>query len=319
VTSENVLIEQATELIGATLNPDNFGVFLVDQDKGVLRKHLTYRRIQAGNAEGGGGGTLQLGEGICGLVAERGQSWRISDVRLEPAYKVINPRIRSELCVPIKVGERVIGVVNAESAQLDAFTEAEEQLLETFAAQLATAIEKVRLFEEVQRLAITDSLTGLYNRRHFFELAGREYQRARRYKRPLTAVMLDLDHFKNVNDTHGHATGDQVLESLAMICKNELREIDILGRYGGEEFCVLLPESNLLDARKVATRLCQRIQETTFETDRTSVKITISLGIAELDSTCKDLDELLNRADVALYTAKQQGRNRVRVFASVLS
>ena len=135
--------------------------------------------------------------------------------------------------------------------------------------------------EEVQRLAITDSLTGLYNRRHFFELAEHELQRARRYRRFLSAMMLDIDHFKQVNDTYGHAVGDHVLKEVADCCRQAMRKEDVLGRYGGDEFAIMLPESDLVTTCQVAERLRQSIAQKTIETEVGPVTVTVSLGVID--------------------------------------
>ncbi|MBI3762768.1 MAG: diguanylate cyclase [Chloroflexi bacterium] len=328
-TDEDTLIERATEVIGKTLYPDDFGVLLLAEREtgGVLRPHPSYR----GLPESDRGLAIPLGNGIVGGVAASGQPRRISDTLEEPAYLDAVPNMRSELCVPLVVGvkepaaarngqaasalphERVIGVINAERAQLRAFSEDDERLMVTLAGQLATAIEKVRLFAETQRLATTDALTGLYNRRHFFELAGHEYERTRRYGGPFSAIMLDIDHFKRINDTYGHAAGDQVLRAVAALCRESLREVDVVGRYGGEEFALILPESDVVNAQIAAERLCQQVAQQAFATDRGPLSVTVSLGVASLDDSCVSLDGLLERADRALYAAKQAGRNQVCV------
>ena len=146
------------------------------------------------------------------------------------------------------------------------------------------------------------------------ELAKREFGRARRYQRPLAAIMLDIDHFKQVNDTYGHAVGDQVLQAVAARCRETVREIDILGRYGGEEFVVLLLETDLDGARILAERLRQCVVDPPISTDGGMMKITVSLGVGILDKECPDLDHLLQRADQALYKSKQDGRNRVSIW-----
>ncbi len=224
--------------------------------------------------------------------------------------------IRSFLGVPLIVGDQVIGMLSVDNTQPNYYTSEHARLVTAFADQVAIAIQNARLFSQVQRLAITDELTGLYNYRHFFELAKNEFDRARRFGRPLSAVLLDLDHFKQVNDTYGHAIGNQVLRVVAERFRYSLREIDILGRYGGEEFAALLPETDLDGARNVTERLRRYVADHPVDTDRGPLAITISLGVATLGKGCTDLDMLLEHADRALYAAKQAGRNRVCVWQS---
>jgi diguanylate cyclase (GGDEF)-like protein len=178
---------------------------------------------------------------------------------------------------------------------------------------VAIAVENARLFREIQQLAITDSLTGLYNRRHFFELGRREIARARRYHRELAMLMLDIDHFKYVNDTYGHAAGDLVLRTVATRCRESLREIDLIGRYGGEEFVFLLPETSLDGGRFVAEQLKQRVS-LPVEVEDFAVTITASIGVVELAAHPGDLEHMIECADRALYEAKKSGRNRVYVW-----
>jgi diguanylate cyclase (GGDEF)-like protein len=183
------------------------------------------------------------------------------------------------------------------------------QLLFRNLTQSETALRNALV--EVERLAITDSLTGLYNHRHWFELADREFQRARRYRLPLSVMMVDIDEFKRVNDTHGHAIGDQVLQWVAECCRKELRGVDVIGRYGGDEFVALLPETGLSAACQVAERLRKSIAERALDTKAGRITVTVSLGIAVLDDEHLTPESLLDRADQALYVAKQNGRNRV--------
>jgi diguanylate cyclase (GGDEF)-like protein len=211
----------------------------------------------------------------------------------------------------MKAGDRILGVINVESEQADAFSEHDERLLVTFASQLATAIERARLFEQVQLLAVTDELTGLHNRRHFFHNARLEFGRARRFDHPLAAIILDIDHFKSVNDRYGHPLGDTVLREVARRCKNALREVDLLGRYGGEEFAVVLPEAGNEEACAVAERLRAVIADAPFPTPSGPLALTISLGVAAMSPSIPDFDALLQRADEALLSAKAAGRNRV--------
>ncbi|MCI0521443.1 MAG: diguanylate cyclase, partial [Chloroflexi bacterium] len=186
----------------------------------------------------------------------------------------------------------------------------EISIYSVFASHVAIALEKADLYAELQRLAITDPLTGLYNRRGLAELGAREMERARRYNRPLAAIMLDIDHFKVFNDTYGHPAGDLALCILAERGLRSLRELDILARYGGEEFFILLPENDLDGAFQAAERLRLAICETPFTFQEKSACLTISLGVCRADEDTHSLDDLIARSDMALYLAKQGGRNK---------
>jgi diguanylate cyclase (GGDEF)-like protein len=175
--------------------------------------------------------------------------------------------------------------------------------------------ELERLYAEVQRLAITDVLTGVYNRRGFFELGRHEVARAHRFARPLSLIMFDLDHFKQVNDTYGHGAGDEVLAQVAARCRAVTRQVEVLGRYGGEEFVVLLPETAAAGAYLVGERLRLIVSATPIDTRAGPVEITISFGVAALAPEMADLESLLEGADRLLYQAKEAGRNRGMVGA----
>jgi len=186
--------------------------------------------------------------------------------------------------------------------------------MSVFAGQVAVAIENARLFMEVQRLAVTDELTGLNNRRYFDEFGGIEFERSKRYGRSLSAIFMDIDHFKDFNDTYGHAIGDQVLQIVAYVCKHQIREIDLLARYGGEEFVILLPETDRESAGVIAERLRKKIAETFVSTNNGNVGVTVSLGVVESNDSIPDLNTLIARADQALFGAKHRGRNRVVII-----
>jgi diguanylate cyclase (GGDEF)-like protein len=164
---------------------------------------------------------------------------------------------------------------------------------------------------ELHELSITDSLTGLYNRKHLMEVLTKEVARAERYQRPLAVLMIDVDHFKLYNDTCGHLAGDEVLRNIAAIFRGCLRESDCVGRYGGEEFLIILPETVADDAWRIADRIRSRLAEEDFPTDSKPVKITISGGIATFPGNGRSPESLLKSADAALYQAKNHGRNRV--------
>jgi diguanylate cyclase (GGDEF)-like protein len=169
------------------------------------------------------------------------------------------------------------------------------------------------LFQQVRALADTDPLTELLNRRRFSELAEVEFARAKRYSNPIAVIMLDIDHFKQVNDTYGHGVGDQVLKAIAERLR-AVRVSDILARYGGEELVALCPETSAEEAERLAERLCLALRERDIETTEGPIPITASIGVATLERGVENLDALIDRADQALYAAKSAGRNCVRVY-----
>ena len=200
----------------------------------------------------------------------------------------------------------------------DLFIEAHTALIRTPRIHMAGKLVMMRDISEqkkfearLKELASTDGLTGLYNRRHFFQQARQEVDRARRFGHQMTVLMLDADKFKNVNDTYGHDIGDRVLEKISELIRASLRSMDFSGRLGGEEFAVLLPETALSGGLFVAERIRQAMAETTLETDNGPVRFTVSIGVAELDPDGGNLETMLKAADEALYRAKTGGRNRV--------
>jgi diguanylate cyclase (GGDEF)-like protein/PAS domain S-box-containing protein len=179
--------------------------------------------------------------------------------------------------------------------------------------------EQKRTEARLQQLAQTDYLTGVFNRRAFFDLAGPELERSRRYQHPLAFILMDVDNFKKVNDTYGHLAGDRVLQNVARACQRSLREVDKLARYGGEEFIVMLPETDGPGACRSAERLRQVIEQAEVSTHQGPVRITASLGVSvfQLDGNNLSIDRLLGQADQALYQAKQAGRNQVCLWQGI--
>lgn len=221
--------------------------------------------------------------------------------------------IRSAIVAPLILRSEVLGTLSLESTRPNGFVEANLQLLVSFGTTATEAIRNAMLYAEVQEYAITDALTSLYNRRGLFELGEREVERAQRFKRPLSVIWIDADHFKEVNDTYGHQIGDQVLRALSERFRAGSRRMDILGRYGGDEFVILLLESDLLTAQEVAERLRLSVVSKPFKTEAGEVQVTISLGVTQLTTEVSDLSSLLEAADHAMYEAKKAGRNQVVV------
>ncbi len=181
--------------------------------------------------------------------------------------------------------------------------------------ELVSANEKLRAVNEhLQELSTTDPLMGIFNRMYFNKRIGYEFQRAERYRNPLALLMLDLDHFKRVNDNYGHPIGDQVLKKIADLLMENVRQVDIVARYGGEEIVIALPETDSKQALVVAERIRSEVEKTKVEHDGTSVKVTVSIGLSVVpDDAIETVEDLLKASDDALYDAKKAGRNCIRI------
>ena len=237
-----------------------------------------------------------------------------SDTRASSRWTVTDwgGHIRSWVGVPILIEGEVRAIFSLDSTVPGFYTQTHIELLQIFAGQAALALQNAFLFDKIRTMALIDALTHLPNRRYLFTLGEREVKRVRRFKHALSAIMLDIDHFKRINDTYGHAIGDEVLSRVAERLGRVVRNVDIVGRYGGEEFAVLLPDASLEDAMEVGERLRISIGEQLIQTTGGGIAVTISAGVAEWCEDMDDLTELLDVADQGLYMAKQAGRNRVR-------
>lgn len=180
--------------------------------------------------------------------------------------------------------------------------------------QFALAIRRVQLYQEIELIAITDSLTEVHTRRHTLERFHEELKRSKTRDMKTSFLMIDADYFKKFNDQYGHLAGDQILREIAVIIKDNIREIDIAGRYGGEEFCVVLPDTDKEGAQYVAERIRQATASTSIKAYDTTIKATVSIGVATFPVDGTQKEELIDKADWALYRAKKQGRNRVCAF-----
>ncbi len=183
------------------------------------------------------------------------------------------------------------------------------------ANQLALALKRIRLYKDVEKMAITDGLTRLHTRRHLMERFEEEFARAKMRQASLSLLMLDVDHFKRVNDQYGHLAGDMVLREVGRIVAGHIREIDIAGRYGGEEFCAILPDTDKQGAMLAAERIRLAVNEGKIKAYDAALHVSMSIGVATFPADAQHLDELLDKADWALYRAKKQGRNRVVGFS----
>lgn len=220
--------------------------------------------------------------------------------------------IRSWLGVPLILQGKTIGLLAIDSSEPGDFDEKDIQIATEFANQVSIALENARIFRETQAQAIIDPLTKIYNRRGLLEFGRDEFLKSTMQNRKFSAIMADIDRFKNINDTYGHEAGDKVLQAVTQQFKNGIREIDLIGRYGGEEIIILLPDTDITAGYAVANRLRKAIEDMPIAiSEELEIHVTASLGVACRDENTTSLDIIINRADQAMYISKHKGRNRV--------
>jgi len=263
---------------------------------------------------------LDLDEGIVGRAAsERKLIYepQLSQEASAASYGGRAVLAGAAAAVPLVIKKRLKGVLTIHKTRIDSFSEMELSLIQAVANQLVIALENAQLYEQARNLSNTDDLTRLANRRHFQEVIQRELAQAQRYGDKFSLIMADIDHFKLYNDIHGHIRGDMVLKKVADILLQNTRGIDLVARFGGEEFVILLPKTNKAGGIIATEKLRRYIAEEKFPGEETSQPggcLTLSLGVAEFPTDATDVFELLDLADRALYRAKEEGRNRVHVW-----
>ena len=260
---------------------------------------------------------IKPGEGIAGKVLVTGEMLIINQPENDPNFKQFEDSerfIQNICCIPLKVNNITFGVINiVDKVDGSPFEKRDTDLLMAMVNQAAIVLDNTKLF----KLAITDGLTGLYLVRHFKNKLASEEKRAKRYNKIFSILFFDIDHFKKFNDTYGHHIGDEVLKQVATIFKNSLRDgIDIAARYGGEEMIALLPETDIKGAYIVAERLRNAVANHEFTGYKTSLHVTISIGISEFPSSDTDSLELIRKADTALYQSKEGGRNKTTIYTT---
>jgi diguanylate cyclase (GGDEF)-like protein len=309
----DALLDQVCRILSDTFHYNKIAIMIVDRnaEELVFKASLGYDNILKEM-----GRRLKIGrEGITGMVAATGEPIMVKDVTQSQHYVSIDGKTRSELAVPLKIKQQVVGVLNVESDNVNAFDQVDQRLLTTLASQVAVALENARLYEETEQLAVTDGLTGLNNHRFFQSFFDRELNRARRYNHPLSLIMMDIDHFKKINDTLGHPVGDKVLIEVARLLREQARDVDLVARYGGEEFMLVLPETKKSEAQLLAERIRVAVEKNRFEAEEAKNigRVTISLGVSGFPDDGSEKDEIIDKVDKALYRAKAGGRNQVRV------
>ncbi|MDP8265201.1 MAG: GGDEF domain-containing protein [Candidatus Aceula lacicola] len=210
---------------------------------------------------------------------------------------------------PIKGRRKELGCI-----AIKGLLEKDKEKFIILAQQFGLALQRVKLYQEVEQIAITDSLTGVHTRRYLMERFEEENKRALIRKTKLSFLMIDVDYFKMFNDQHGHLVGDQVLRSVGLLIQENIREIDFAGRYGGEEFCVVLPDTDTEGGFFVAERIRKAIEEAEIQAYDAKVRVTVSAGISCFPADGKSVSELIDKSDLALYRSKKRGRNCTTAF-----
>jgi diguanylate cyclase (GGDEF)-like protein len=271
--------------------------------------------------------SIQRGEGIAGKVAERGEPYLVKDLEDDPRIKQKNRnhyRTRSFVSVPLKIADRVIGVLNlSDKTTGEVFDEEDLKLIQSIATHAAVVVERNEFYaksEELKKLTITDTLTGLLNRRYLQERLKDELARSERHIHAMSLLMLDLDGFKFCNDSLGHIVGDKILQEVADTLLKTVRSMDIVARYGGDEFMVILPETSEPVAIEIADRLRNSVSTGTAWTRKAGAgpepcSLTASIGIVCYPEHGETVELLLENVDKALYRAKNNGKNRIEVFS----
>ena len=317
VQNTDTLYQSIVEVSSKLVSAERVSLMLPE----ATNKELSIKAVKGMNRSIAKNIRVAVGGGIAGRVFVEGKPLMVSDIernlstQKRPSYKT-----GAFLSIPLKIGDESIGVLNlADKADSEVFSEADMVFLDYFASYASMAIKGAQYYqksEEMRTLSITDSLTGLFNRRYFDERLFEELQRAGRYDSAVSLAMLDIDSFKVFNDTEGHLAGDEVLKEVAEISRESIRSIDIIARCGGEEFCIIMPQTDREEAFLVAERVRINIRELVpriwknFPHER----LTVSIGIVRFPTDGTDAKTLIKNMDKALYRAKIQGKDRTVIW-----
>ncbi len=305
----NTLIETSLQLI----NAEHGSLMLLDHDTSELvveaqkgSDEVVHERMR-----------LKKKDSMAEIVIDRQEPLLVSDIEKDPRIRRENRsryKTKSFMIILIKVDDRVTGVLNvSDKIRGDVFTEEDLNLLQSFVNNAAIAIERSILYkqtEELQQLSITDPLTGIFNRRYLSTRLSEEIVRYNRYKHPFSFIMLDMDKFKEYNDTFGHISGDKLLKALATIMEKSLRNVDIAARFGGDEFVAIFPQTSKADAIHITNRLKEKIDKA-LQQELFEMPLTVSLGLTTYPDDATSVGELFEKTDQALYLAKRGGGNKV--------
>ncbi len=308
------ILQTIMEKISDLLQPDTWSLLMLDDKTQEL-----YFEIAIGTgADKLKDIRLRMGEGIAGWVAQTGEPVLVEDVRRDERFtsridELTHTDTRSVVCVPIKGRERVLGVIELVNCLgRESFTKDDIPILKSLADYAAIALENARYVQRIHELTITDDCTALYNARHLNFVLDAEIYRSNRYGYEFSVIFIDLDHFKQVNDIHGHLVGSKLLWLIGDLIKNNLRMIDYAFRYGGDEFVILLPQTSKENALMVVRRIKDLLNSKIFFGEEgMNVRVTASFGLASFPADGRTRKEILRMADEAMYMVKNTTRNNI--------
>jgi len=308
------ILQTIMEKMAEYFRPDTWSLLMVDEEKDEL-----YFAIAVGAASDVLTKVrLKVGEGLAGWVARHGQPLIVPDVKADPRFssrldELTQLKTQSVICVPLRSKHRVLGVIQLVNANVG-LSENEMFFLQALSDYAAIAIENARSVEKIQELTITDDCTGLFNARHLYKTLETEVYRSARFGYQFSVIFIDLDHFKQVNDTHGHLVGSRLLAEIGYLIKAQLRLIDFAFRYGGDEFVVLLPQTSKDQAVVVARRLQESLRTGTFCTEQgLNLPVRASMGLATFPHDAQTPHDIIRQADEMMYVVKNTTRDNIGV------
>jgi diguanylate cyclase (GGDEF)-like protein len=313
------ILQTIMEKMAEYFRPDTWSLLMVDEEKDEL-----YFAIAVGTAADVLSKVrLKVGEGIAGWVARHGQPLVVPNVESDPRFssrldEMTRLRTRSIVCVPLRSKHRVLGVIQLVNADIE-MSEQELFFLQALCDYAAIGIENARSVEKIQELTITDDCTGLFNARHLHKTLETETYRSGRFGYQFSVIFIDLDHFKSVNDTHGHLVGSRLLAEVGYLIKAQLRLIDFAFRYGGDEFVVLLPQTGKDQAVVVARRLQDSLRAGVFCTEQgLNLSVRASMGLATFPNDAQTPHDIIRQADEMMYVVKNTTRDNVGIASQGL-
>lgn len=311
---EDTLLKHVARILKENFNADIAAILMLDMEKSVLYVPIINPAMPVDKLIKN---EAFLDPSLCSVI-RTGHEHVVRDITEDVSCECISYNLENGgyVCLPLIASGMTIGailLINKDRGYGD--SQEELETMKSHAGLVAVALQRVRLMDTTKHAAVTDTLTGIYNRRFFDEILEKQIALSKRLSKSLSILIADLDHFKKLNDTYGHVAGDSILKGVTAIMRKSTRSSDILARYGGEEFVVVMPETDITGAIERANRMRQGIEDVNFDNivKGQSLKVTLSIGVASLPEHGAEFDELVRTADSALYKAKEGGRNRVEV------